>query len=89
MNIPLHRDRSRGMTQNLRKALNLKADFNAARRESMPKSMEVNVLNSTVFRVFFQTVLERPRLDKIAVTGQYVGVPACIIHTLAELDSGI
>ena len=89
MDVSLHRDGGRGMTQNLRKAFDLKPDFNAARRKSMPKSMEVNVLNSTVFCVFFQAVLERTRLDKIAAAGQYVGVPALDFHAFAELDSGI
>ena len=89
MNVSLHCYGGRGMTQNLRKAFDLKPDFNTARRESMSKSMEMNVLNSTVFRVFFKAVLERTRLDKITCAGQYVGIPACIIHTLAELDSGI
>ena len=89
MNVSLHRDGGRGMPQNLRKTLDLKADFNTARCKSMPKSMEMNVLNSAVFRIFFKAVLQRPWLNKVAVTGQYVGVSALDLHAFAELDSGI
>lgn len=85
MDIPVKRDGRVGVSQNLRKRLDLKAHFHGAGCKRVAKRMEMHAFQPTVPGVFLHTVLQRPGFHIRIRAGKNIGRRTAGVHFPAEL----